>query len=1084
MISDLNSTLSRYFKDERYNRAFFEVPMPEHLFEAKLAFEEVFGKKIITVKTEKDWAIQFKGVTLNHNNIFVNIDVVNSERFNLFTVAAHELLHSIKLNNIKLYQDFADYAVKYIKKGGLSEYEKYTNLMDSAENYDKDYILEELLADFVGDSVTDPKFLKTLSSENPELFEKLFKAIVAFFTKLSDKLRGFGSYKYFDGIDELQSKLNEVLSEFSKDGSKGVAKVKFSLSQRTKKLAPNGEPSNLTEQQYQQVRTPEFKKWFGDWDSNAEDTSQVIDENGEPLVVYHGGVKGINVFKEKKFRLDAGFYFSNKKSVATEYASKYYGEDGFVYSSFLNIKKFEKDDNANHLSFNEFIDNNGGQFGGYLANFKDGVKISNLYDSPDGDTTDTLSDIYAVRQSSQIKLAIDNDDDIRFGLLNDKLPAIFNKTESAYIKSEVKKAKLNKKSPGYDAQIEKLSEQYHQELDDATTKLTFEQYKSLPDNANISENLLKLGYDGLQETELSVDDVKFSLKSEHNHKLEKIVYYEKILAEKHPDNKHVNNVSGKKRQKISYKMNLLKRELDVSLTDVAPTPKKPKAASKKPKAKIPKETPLQKKRGDAVKKLNDRIRQDLNANTDADGDADTDIDVEYELYEIYNDNKNEPEYLVLLSDDSEGFEQYVADKATILVPYSDIEQNIIEHSEESVVSEKVDGEWIERDYTIYDTHKLDEILDNGLSYAMQYQEKVEDIFNSWNLHDIETVTSGYNSNYVMGYLNESDSENGVDGIKLRLSSHDLPSQYNGNNAGFDYWDVRNVEYLKSALNEIAILYKLKQPDLSDFDDTVKFSLAGVKSRIADISKLEHAHELESQGKSVGEIWQSTGWIKGYDDKWRFEIDDSQAVYKLKLSGIKSYELYAGKLDEVLDFPDLFESYPFLRDIEVRIAKGYIKTNSIGGGGAFLSKHKVIYLGVTEDRDGDEFIHSDTKQAEQFSSLLHEVQHAIQFEENFAIGTSMVAESVKYKIQALAEQKDINAKMQGRYSRADIKPEKIALASLNYSYNLEAEENYIKNFGEAEAREVQARIGKTALERAKSPPKWDGVSKEDAIVLEL
>lgn len=33
-----------------------------------------------------------------------------------------------------------------------------------------------------------------------------------------------------------------------------------------KLLAPNGKPSNLNPQQYAQVRTPEFKAWFGDWE--------------------------------------------------------------------------------------------------------------------------------------------------------------------------------------------------------------------------------------------------------------------------------------------------------------------------------------------------------------------------------------------------------------------------------------------------------------------------------------------------------------------------------------------------------------------------------------------------------------------------------------------------------------------------------------------------------------------------------------------------------------------------------------------------------------------------------------------------
>lgn len=52
-------------------------------------------------------------------------------------------------------------------------------------------------------------------------------------------------------------------------------------------LAPNGKVSNLTEKQYVQVRTKAFKKWYGDWENDPEHASKVLDENGEPLVVYH-----------------------------------------------------------------------------------------------------------------------------------------------------------------------------------------------------------------------------------------------------------------------------------------------------------------------------------------------------------------------------------------------------------------------------------------------------------------------------------------------------------------------------------------------------------------------------------------------------------------------------------------------------------------------------------------------------------------------------------------------------------------------------------------------------------------------------
>ena len=57
-------------------------------------------------------------------------------------------------------------------------------------------------------------------------------------------------------------------------------------------LAPNGEVSHLTERQYAQVRTKEFKNWFGDWENDPKNASKVVDENGEPLVVYHGAPYG------------------------------------------------------------------------------------------------------------------------------------------------------------------------------------------------------------------------------------------------------------------------------------------------------------------------------------------------------------------------------------------------------------------------------------------------------------------------------------------------------------------------------------------------------------------------------------------------------------------------------------------------------------------------------------------------------------------------------------------------------------------------------------------------------------------------
>ena len=102
-------------------------------------------------------------------------------------------------------------------------------------------------------------------------------------------------------------------------------------------LAPNGNPSNLTEKQYAQVRTKAFKRWFGDWENNPENASKIVDENGEPRVMYHGSPDLFDTFSYDFFgRTDPGdngrgFYFAYRKETAKGYGNN-------IYPVFLNVK--------------------------------------------------------------------------------------------------------------------------------------------------------------------------------------------------------------------------------------------------------------------------------------------------------------------------------------------------------------------------------------------------------------------------------------------------------------------------------------------------------------------------------------------------------------------------------------------------------------------------------------------------------------------------------------------------------------------------------------------------------------------------
>jgi uncharacterized protein (UPF0335 family) len=92
-------------------------------------------------------------------------------------------------------------------------------------------------------------------------------------------------------------------------------------------LAPNGKPSNLNDKQYQQVRTPEFKNWFGDWENDPANASKVVDENGEPRVVFHGTNETFDEFKKdklgsKNWMADSarmGFFFAGDRSTSEAY---------------------------------------------------------------------------------------------------------------------------------------------------------------------------------------------------------------------------------------------------------------------------------------------------------------------------------------------------------------------------------------------------------------------------------------------------------------------------------------------------------------------------------------------------------------------------------------------------------------------------------------------------------------------------------------------------------------------------------------------------------------------------------------------
>lgn len=109
-------------------------------------------------------------------------------------------------------------------------------------------------------------------------------------------------------------------------------------------LSPKGTPSNLTREQYYYVRSKEFKDWFGDWENDPDNASQVLDENGEPLVVYHGTNVEFDTFKNDNQNLL--FHFGSKEAAIQRASTK--GGEYHEIAAFLNIRnKYGLDDSPN-----------------------------------------------------------------------------------------------------------------------------------------------------------------------------------------------------------------------------------------------------------------------------------------------------------------------------------------------------------------------------------------------------------------------------------------------------------------------------------------------------------------------------------------------------------------------------------------------------------------------------------------------------------------------------------------------------------------------------------------------------------------
>ena len=390
---------------------------------------------------------------------------------------------------------------------------------------------------------------------------------------------------------------------------------------------------------------------------------------------------------------------------------------------------------------------------------------------------------------------------------------------------------------------------------------------------------------------------------------------------------------------------------------------------------------------------------------------------------------------------------------------------------------------------------------------------------------------------------EMHGTNRLDG-KYRIIEDEVPATqlwWDGNDANeFGFDDGKEYKYKNAKNNR-------KLNDLVTYDDEgdvippskrfnsrksdIRFMFAGEKGTAeADkaeeqtirMDNLDVAKQMEEAKKDAKAIKMATGWEKGVDGKWRYEMPDAKIKDTIDVGGgniVKRFEedmLWTdGKLEDAVDAPKLFEAYPQLKNIKIHTDA---VMNDMPSNGEYNPQTKTIT------------IHAD--ELKYLNSILnHEIQHVIQHEEGFAHGGTpeqverdFNAAKAEWKARSYAFELEEKAKeMGGEYNQSAVEkaliqeykdmdmPEFIPdketrIKGFNYfarGYADRSMDDAIKRFrldrfqrtdfdsyqeyrklaGEVEARNVEKRLGMTDEERRNSlASETEDVNRDEQIVM--
>ncbi len=242
-----------------------------------------------------------------------------------------------------------------------------------------------------------------------------------------------------------------------------------------------------------------------------------------------------------------------------------------------------------------------------------------------------------------------------------------------------------------------------------------------------------------------------------------------------------------------------------------------------------------------------------------------------------------------------------------------------------------------------------------------------------------------------------------------------------------------------------------------------YLFAGEKASNSDKESLDKAKKMEFEGVDSEIIWKETGWFRGPDKKWRWEIDDSKGKYNNDFEDISAND-NKSSLENHYENQELYDAYPDLRKT------GY-ETADIGRvDGMYNPKSDNLIVSDKYKKNKDD------KGAEE--TIIHEIQHIIQNKEGFSKGGNaesalkLIRKSAQMNLAEIGDEKFIELIADGTINQIDEYVDNFLMEMYNVD-NIEdvGFKVYESLQGEVEARIASKRMNMSSDERREKMPSF-------------